>query len=109
MFFTNRLQSAAVILHQKPCGALTPGPFAHNGTGFERNYLYLVLFPTFHRVWRVPSFGPRRIAFQMRLILVSRGLRGSSVLTKGTHTSSSQRRIITAFIVPTTAGFYGMK
>src|SRR5215469_15248256 len=52
-FFTDRSQSAALILQQKLCGALTPGHFAHNGIGFERYYPYLVLFLTFHRDWRV--------------------------------------------------------
>ena len=53
VFFTTRLQNAALILQQKPCGELTPGCFAHNGIGFQRNYPYLVLLPTFHRDWRV--------------------------------------------------------
>ena len=48
---TNRTQSAALILHQKPCGVLTPGNFAHDGIGLERNYPYLVLFLTFDRDW----------------------------------------------------------
>ena len=52
-FFTNRSESAALILHQEPCGAFTPGHFAHNGIGFERNYPYLVLFLTSNRDWRV--------------------------------------------------------
>jgi hypothetical protein len=34
-FFIDRSQNAALILQQKPCGALTPGHFAHNDIGFE--------------------------------------------------------------------------
>jgi hypothetical protein len=53
VFFTICSQNAALILQQKPCGVLTPGRFAHNGIGFERNYPYLDLLPTFHGDWRV--------------------------------------------------------
>jgi len=49
----DRSQSAALIFQQKPCWALTPVHFAHNGIGFERNYPYLVLVLTFHTDWRV--------------------------------------------------------
>ena len=65
VFFTNRAESAALIPHQKPRGAVTTVHFTHHGISFERTYPDLVLFPTFYHEWLVAERGQRSVAVKL--------------------------------------------